>query len=134
MNSYRDLQIYLESKKLGIEVHVMSLNLPRFELYETGSQIRRSSKSVTAMIVEGFARRRYKADFVKHLVYSIAECDETLIHLDYLYHTQSLKDKKLYEELRAGFVQLSKQINNFTQWVEDKFIWKPDAQASRLVS
>src|SRR5258708_25700738 len=105
MNSYRDLQIYLESKKLGIEVHVMSLNLPRFELYETGSQIRRSSKSVTAMIVEGFARRRYKADFVKHLVYSIAECDETLIHLDYLYHTQSLKNKKLYEELRADFRQ-----------------------------
>ena len=80
------------------------------------------------MIVEGFARRRYKPDFVKHLVYSIAECDETLVHLDYLYDTKSLKDKKSYEDLRTRFVQLSKKINNFTQWVEDKFILKPDTE------
>jgi len=103
----------------------MSLTLPKFELYETGSQIRRSSKSVTVMIVEGFARRRYKKDFVKYLVYSIAECDETLVHLDFLYDTQSLKDKQRYEELRTRFVQLSKKINTYTQWVEDKFIWNP---------
>jgi four helix bundle protein len=125
MNSYRDLEVYVESRKLGIDVHLMSLTLPRFELYETGSQIRRSSKAVTAMIVEGFARRRYKLDFVKHLVYSIAECDETLVHLDFLYDTRSLKDEKVYNKLRAQFVQLSKKINNYTQWVEDKFIWKP---------
>ena len=131
MNSYRDLQIYSESRRLGIEVHVMSLTLPKFELYETGSQIRRSSKAVTALIVEGFARRRYKRDFVKYLIYSIAECDETLVHLDYLYQTQSLKDKKRYEELRAGFVQLSKKINNFTQWVEDNFTSKPDTKDAR---
>jgi len=126
MNSYRDLEIYHESRKLGVEVHFMSLTLPKFELYESGSQIRRSSKSVTAMIVEGFARRRYKKDYVKYLVYSIAECDETLVHLDYLYDTKSLKDQKVYEELRARFVQLSKKINNFTQWVENKFVWKPN--------
>ena len=41
------------------------VNFPlKFELYETGSQIRRSAKAVTALIVEGFARRRYKADFM----------------------------------------------------------------------
>jgi four helix bundle protein len=123
MESYRDLKIYMESKKLGIEIHLMSLTLPRFEQYETGSQIRRSSKSVTAMIVEGFARRRYKADFIKHLVYSIAECDETIVHLDFLYETKSLVDKRRYEELRNGFVQLSKRINRFTKWVEGDFIW-----------
>jgi four helix bundle protein len=124
MHSYRDLEIYIESKKLGIEIHAMSLTLPKFELYETGSQIRRSSKSVTAMIVEGFARRRYKKDFVKYLVYSIAECDETLVHLDYLFETHSLKDKKVYDNFRSRFVLLSKKINNFTQWAEHKFIWK----------
>jgi four helix bundle protein len=125
MDSYRDLRIYHDSRALANEVHVVSLTLPKFELYETGSQIRRSSKSVTVMIVEGFARRRYKKDFVKYLVYSIAECDETLAHLDFLYDTQSLKDKQRYEELRTRFVQLSKKINTYTQWVENKFIWNP---------
>jgi len=51
MKSYRDLEIYKESKGLAIEIHKMTLQLPKFELFEEGGQIRRSSKSVTAMIV-----------------------------------------------------------------------------------
>jgi len=43
----------------------MSLTLPRFELYETGSQIRRSSKSIRSNIVEGYGRRRYKFDYIR---------------------------------------------------------------------
>ena len=87
MYNYRNLDIYLEAKRLAIEVHTMSLTLPKFELYETGSQIRRSSKSVTPMIVEGYARRRYKLDFIRYLIYAIAECDETIVHLDAIYDT-----------------------------------------------
>lgn len=74
MKSYRELEIYRESKRLAIEIHKMSMLLPKHELYEESSQIRRSFKSVTAMIVEGYGRRRYKADYIKHLVYSHAEC------------------------------------------------------------
>ncbi|MFT4153966.1 four helix bundle protein [Parafilimonas sp.] len=62
MKSYKDLDVYKESKRLTIEVHKMSISLPKFELYEEGSQIRRSSKAVTTAIVEGYGRRRYKAD------------------------------------------------------------------------
>ena len=68
MKSYRDLNIYKEARKLAIEIHKVSLNLPKFELYEEGSQIRRSSKAVSTTIVEGYGRRRYKADFIKFLV------------------------------------------------------------------
>ena len=123
MFSYRDLDIYLEAKRLAIQVHMMSLALPKFELYETGSQIRRSSKSVTAMIVEGYARRRYKLDFIKYLIYAIAECDETIVHLDTIYETNSLTDSKLYHELKNSYVTLTKKINRFTQWVELEYKW-----------
>jgi four helix bundle protein len=61
-------------------VHKLSLTLPKFELYEEGSQIRRSSKSATSMIIDGYGRRRYKADFIKYLVYAQSECDETIVH------------------------------------------------------
>ena len=100
MHNYRDLEIYLEAKRLAIDVHMMSLALPKFELNETGSQVRRSSKSITAMIVEGYARRRYKLDFIRYLIYAIAECDETMVHLDALYDTQSLTNSELYTELK----------------------------------
>ena len=119
MFSYRDLDIYLEARRLAIQVHMMSLALPKFELYETGSQIRRSSKSVTAMIVEGYARRRYKLDFIRYLIYAIAECDETIVHLDAIYDTHSLTNSELYHKLKNSYVTLTKKINRYTQWVRE---------------
>ena len=49
--SYRDLDIYKKAHKLTIEIHEMSLKLPKFELYEEGSQVRKSSKSIKNNIV-----------------------------------------------------------------------------------
>lgn len=119
MKTYRSLEIYKESKRLAIIVHRMTLTLPKFEMYEEGGQARRSSKGVTSMIVEGYGRQRYKADFVKYLVYAITECDETIVHLDFLFETESWKDEKAYHQLRGDYDSLSKRINTYTQWVED---------------
>ncbi len=127
MQSYHDLEVYTESKRLAVEIHQMSLKLPKFELYEEGAQIRRSSKSVTSMIVEGYGRKRYKADFIKHLVYAQSECDETIIHLDFLFQTESLSDKNLYEKLHAEYSVLSRKINKFIQWVEANWNEFPDS-------
>jgi len=64
MASYRDLEIYKIAFKLSIRVHRESLKLPNFELFEQGSQIRRSSKSIKDTIAEGFGRRKYKAEYI----------------------------------------------------------------------
>ena len=57
--SYRDLEVWQMSRELVVDIHRMSVEkLPRFELYEQGSQIRRSMKSVKANIVEGYGRKR----------------------------------------------------------------------------
>lgn len=119
MKSYRDLEIYIQSKRLAIEVHKISLTFPKFELYEEGNQIRRSSKSVTSQIVEGYGRRRYKADFIKYLIYAQSECDETIVHLDFVFETGSLKDETIYLRLKTEYDILSKRINKFIQWVEE---------------
>ena len=39
--SYRDLDIYKKAHKLAIEIHQMTLKLPKFEMYEEGSQIKK---------------------------------------------------------------------------------------------
>jgi four helix bundle protein len=123
MKSYRDLEVYKISQELAVKVHAMSLMLPKFELYEEGSQIRRSSKAVTSAIVEGYGRRNYKKDFIKFLVLAITECDETIIHLDFLFKTLSLKDESIYTEFHTAYIGLSKRLNTFIQWVEKN--WKP---------
>ncbi|MFZ5999531.1 MAG: four helix bundle protein [Bacteroidota bacterium] len=119
MKSYKDLEIYQESKLLAIRVHKVTLELPKFELFEEGSQARRSSKSVTSNIVEGYGRKRYKADYIRHLVFAQAECDETIVHLDFLYETKSWGNEEEYRELREHYDLLSRRINKFTQWVEE---------------
>lgn len=117
MKSYRDLNIYKEAHTLATEIHHLSLLLPKFELYEEGSQIRRSSKAVSTAIVEGYGRRKYKAEFIRYLTFSQSECDETIEHLDYLYETKSFTDKKVYDKLKERYTSLSKQINKFIEWV-----------------
>ena len=82
--SYRDLKVYRQSHELGVAAHRLSLRLPKFELYETGNQLRRASKSVSANIVEGYGRRRYKAEYLKFLTYAKASLDETGEHLQYI--------------------------------------------------
>jgi len=44
--SYRKLEIWRRARELVIDIHKMTLKeLPKFEIYEEGSQIRRSIKS-----------------------------------------------------------------------------------------
>lgn len=49
--SYRELEIFKIAHEFAIDIHHTSINhLPKFEFYEEGSQIRRSSKSVKSNI------------------------------------------------------------------------------------
>ena len=82
MKSYKDLEIYQLAYKLAIEVHTMTLQLPNYELYEQGSQIRRSSKSIKDTIAEGYGRRRYKTEFIRYLIFAHSSCDETISQLN----------------------------------------------------
>ena len=54
--SYRNLDIYKISFDLFIKTHKISFLLPKYELYELGSQLRRSADSVITNIVEGYGR------------------------------------------------------------------------------
>ena len=73
------------ARALSIDIHKMSLSLPKHEQFEEGQQIRKSSKSVRSTIVEGYGRRHYKAEFIKFIIYALSSNDETLYHLETLY-------------------------------------------------
>ena len=119
--SYRNLEIWKIARELTSEIHKMSLSkLPKFEMYEEGTQIRRSMKSVRSTIVEGYGRRRYKQEFVRYLTYAQASCDETADHLDILFESGSLSDEPLYNVLSGRVDLLGKKINAFTQAVETR--------------
>ncbi len=118
--SYKNLEIWQLADELVTEIHEMTLTkLPKFEMFEEGAQIRRSCKSIKATIVEGYGRKRYKAEFVKFLVYSLGSNDETTDHLENLYKTKSLQDEDLYKRLHTKLDVLGKKINLFIKGVDN---------------
>jgi four helix bundle protein len=119
MNSYRDLEIYKISFELAVRVHRESLKLPNFELYEQGSQVRRSSKSIKDQIAEGYGRRRYKADYIKFLVYSHASADEALSQLEMLkiLYPDMTDFQSLYDE----YTVLGRKINSYIDYVDNNW-------------
>jgi four helix bundle protein len=117
MGDYKNLEIYKLSHDLGVGIHKFSLRLPKYELYEVGSQLRRASKSISANIVEGYGRRRYKAEFLRFLVFAQASCDETVEWLEYIsdcYETLSDDSQQLLTKLD----EIGKKLNRFIQSVE----------------
>lgn len=102
--------------RLAIEVHRMSLKLPNYELYEQGSQVRRSSKSIKDNIAEGYGRRRYKDEFIRFLIFAHASCDEAISQLCMIneLHFENTDLLSLIEE----YGMLGAKINKFIQYVE----------------
>lgn len=120
MKSYKDLDIYNLGLSLFYKIHIASLKLPKYEMYELGSQIRRSSDSVVTNIVEGYGRKRYKQDFIKFLTYSHASNLETLCHLEKL----EFLYPNLAEELdliRKEYDILGSKIFSFLRYVENNW-------------
>ena len=121
--SYKKLEVWQLARDVSLGVHRMTIELlPKFEMYEEGSQIRRSSKSIRSSIVEGYGRRRYKQDFIRFLTYAHASCDETIDHLETLQETGSLKDESLFKQLHDQLDRLGGKLNLFIRSVESQHL------------
>jgi four helix bundle protein len=119
MASFRDLDIYKLAFEYSIDIHRLSMELPKFELYEQGSQIRRSSKGIKDAIAEGYGRKSYKQDFIKYLIYAQASCDETLNHLETI--IVLYPELGEFSEYIPRYQQLGRMINKFISYVEEKW-------------
>jgi four helix bundle protein len=117
--NYRNFEVWQLSRELAVAIHQMTLTrLPKFEMFEEGSQIRRAIKSVKSNIVEGYGRRRYKQEFIRYADYALASCDETADHLDTLVATGSLTDAATIDELTKKLDKLGRKLNLFLQSIE----------------
>jgi four helix bundle protein len=81
LNSFRDLNVYQQLKALQLRIHRDSLKFPKFELFELGSQARRSSNSAPAILAEGWGSRHTNI-YLEAVNRSLGEVRETQHHLD----------------------------------------------------
>jgi four helix bundle protein len=75
--SFRDLVVYKNARKLARSIFELTKSFPKEEIYSLTDQVRRSSRSIGAQIAEAWAKRRYKKHFVSKLTDADVEQQET---------------------------------------------------------
>lgn len=126
MKSFRDLEVYQMPYSLAIKVHKMTMSLPKYEMYEQGSQVRRSTKSIKDNIAEGYGRKKYKNEFIRFLIFSHSSCDEAISQLTMIdeIHFES----KGMVELISEYEILGRKLNKFIDYVENH--WNENTPAT----
>ena len=111
-----DLKVYRRLVELPLRVHKLSLTFPKFELYELGAQMRRSSNSAPANVAEGF-NNKHKNIYLESLSRAMGEIRETQHHL-------MVADRKgyfaveTYEELVGEYNECAKMLRAIEKSVE----------------
>lgn len=77
ITSFRELDVYKRAFELAMTIFEHTKAFPREEQYSLTSQIRRSSRAVTANLAEAWAKRRYEAHWISKLSDCQAEAMET---------------------------------------------------------
>ena len=75
-----DLRVYQKLFELTLEVHKLTWTFPKFETYELGSQLRRSSNSAPANLAERFGNKHTNI-YLESISRSQGEIRETKHHL-----------------------------------------------------
>jgi len=91
-------------------------------MHKQGNQVRRSSKSIPANIVEGYCLRRHKNEYLQYLHRAFASCEETILHLEVLKETNSLRDGRIHSELHEAYTKLGKMIFRFIESVDSEHL------------
>ena len=111
-----DLKVYQKLVNLVIEIHKITLTFPKFEIYELGSQLRRSSNSVPANLAEGFNNKHINI-YLEGISWAQAELRETRHHLEIASKKEYLTPERL-NHLIADYKECSKMLKGLEKSLE----------------
>lgn len=114
IKSYKDLEVHREAFGLAMEIFWLTRKFPKEEVYSLTSQIVRSSRSVSANISEGWAKRAYDAVFKQHLISALGSNSETEDWLNYALECQYLS-KEVFDSLLERNNKIGKMLTKLHQ-------------------
>jgi four helix bundle protein len=117
--SHKELEVYQLAFKSSMEIYHLTKTFPKEEIFSLTSQIRKSSRSVSANIAEAFRKRRYEKAFVSKLSDSEAEAAETQVWLDYSLECRYISEAehyKLFNEYDNILGKLVNMMNHPEKW------------------
>lgn len=108
-----DLEVYKKLYKLALEAHELSLAFPKFEIYELGSQLRRSSNSAPANLAEGFGNKHTNI-YLESISRAQGEIRETKHHLRITHDKKYITKEKL-DYFITNYEECSKMLYGLEQ-------------------
>ncbi|MBU2574562.1 MAG: four helix bundle protein [Elusimicrobia bacterium] len=111
--TFRDLEVYVLSRKLAAEIFVITGSFPKEEIFSLTDQIRRASRSVGAQIAEAWAKRKYERHFVSKLTDADGELQECEHWLDVAKDCGYISDIT-HKELFALSMELGRKLNSMS--------------------
>jgi four helix bundle protein len=97
IQSFEDLDVYQNLFGLHLEIYHLTMGFPKYELYELGSQLRRSSNSIPANFAEGWNNRHLKT-YLEGINRAFGELQETKHHISVAFRKNYLNTNQ-YENL-----------------------------------
>jgi four helix bundle protein len=119
LRSPKELHVYQIAFKTSMEILKITKSFPKDEVFSLTSQIRRSSRSVSANIAEAFRKRRYEKAFIAKLSDSEAEAAETQVWLDYSLECEYISKEShtiLFNDYENIIGKIVNMINHPEKW------------------
>ena len=114
----RDLLVYKKLFKLAFEVHDLTMTFPKFEMYELGSQLRRSSNSAPANLAEGFDNKHTNI-YTECISRAQGEIRETIHHLEISFEKRYMT-KSILEKLLTEYGESAKMLHGLEKSLMSK--------------
>lgn len=118
VKTVEDLEVYQKLCDLAIEVNKLSFSFPKFEIYELGSQLRRSSNSAPANLAEGF-NNKHTNIYLEGINRAQGEIRETKHHLQIAYRKGYFKEEKL-KILIDRYNECSRMLGGLESSLQDR--------------
>lgn len=112
ITTFLDLEVYKESFQLSTEIEDLLKTYPSSEKFLLVDQMKQASRTIPALIAEGYARRESLKDFQKYLRECVGEANEMINHLLLSKHNGYIKKKGYADELIERYNILGKKMTN----------------------
>jgi len=112
--SFKDLEVYKQSRELARIIFEFTINFPKEERYALTDQIRRSSRSIGAQIAESWRKRRYENHFILKLTDSDSEQYETQHWIEISFENRYI-DEDTEANLLERCVAIGKMLNSMIE-------------------
>lgn len=112
---FEDLKCYRLALDVMVNAHQLAKSLPADEKYDLVSQIRRSSKSVSANIAEGYGRYHY-LDTLRFYSIARGSLNETLSHF-IAAQTLGYIEEDYFEQVHQLTREAEKTLNGLMNYV-----------------